>query len=399
MSMFAWENWSRRSDFDRSGTSAVLRLCRIIPVDSLQTGENSRKDFSDSFKRQFFLDFRWHRACSRNSSSHRIVWNSLFRLGSTKGKKQMGRKNSSSLLVLGLVLFFAAVVHTQGPRYTKWSALEPVTAVNTPGVELAPAVTHDGLSLYFLRNGDIYVSHRPDRNADWEPPVALPAPINLPGNIIDSTPFESTDGHWLYFSSTRPGGVGGSDIWVSYREFVHDDDAWEEPVNLSGVNSVGFEGGPMLFDDEESGFTQLYFAAAPFPGGTQPMADIYVSTLGPDGFQNPDPVAELNSAATDAKPWVRRDGLEMFFASYREGLPAPMTLGSIYSSTRWSTGQPWSEPTIALGRTNPGNPGDRWITTPSLSHDSLTLFVAANQPGTDIGDIYVAYRQKANGKK
>jgi hypothetical protein len=262
---------------------------------------------------------------------------------------------------------------------------------------LAPAISHDGLRLYFFRAGDIYVSHRTDRKTGWGTPAALPSPINLPPPIVDATPFESTDGHWLFFSSTRPDGVGGSDIWVSYRKFVHDDTAWGEPVNLAAVNSVGFEGGPMLFEDEEMGLVHLYFAATPFSGGPQSLADFYVSTLGPNGFGTPVPVLELNSAAHDGKPWVRRDGLEIIFESYREGLPAPFTFGSIYSSTRWSTDEPWSAPTVVIARSDPGYPGDRWITTPSLSHDNMTLFVAANQPGTDIGDIFVSYRQKVKG--
>ena len=309
----------------------------------------------------------------------------------------MNSKFTSYFLSLGFILLFAGFVGAQGPRYTDWSALEPVTAINTPGVELAPSITHDGLRLYFFRAGDIYVSHRADRNADWEAPAALSAPINLPAPVVDSTPFESIDGHWLFFSSTRTGGVGGSDIWVAYRQFVHDDAAWEEPVNLTAVNSMGFEGGPMLFEDSESDTIRLYFAATPYPGGPQSLADIYVSTLGPSGFETPVPVAELNSAAHDGKPWLRRDGLEIFFASYRQGLPEPFMFGSVYTSTRWLTDQPWSAPAVVIGRSASGNPGDRWVTTPSLSRDSLTLFVAVNQPGTDIGDIYVAHREKVRG--
>lgn len=309
----------------------------------------------------------------------------------------MNIKFFSYLLTFALVILFTGFAAARGPRYTEWSPLEPVTAVNTAGVELAPAISHDGLRLYFFRAGDIYVSHRRDRNAEWETPVALPAPVNLPAPVIDNAPFESKDGHWLFFISSRPGGAGGLDIWVSYRRFVHNDTAWGEPVNVSAVNSVGFEGGPMLYEDDESGLLQLYFAAAPYAGGPQSLADMYVSTLGPNGFETPVSLVELNSAAHDGKPWVRRDGLEMIFESYREGLPEPFMFGSIYSSKRWSTDQPWSAPEIVIGRTASGNPGDRWVTTPSLSHDNLTLYVAANQAGTDIGDIYVSHRQKVKG--
>lgn len=303
------------------------------------------------------------------------------------------------VLALASVVFLTGFAEAQGPRYTDWSALEPVTVVNTTGPELAPGISHDGLRLYFMRAGDIYVSHRADQRSDWEAPVALPSTINKPAPIIDSAPFESTNGHWLFFISTRSGGVGDFDIWVSYRRFVHSDDAWQEPVNLSAVNSVGFEGGPTLFEDDATGVTQLYFAAAPYAGGTQGVADLYVSNLGPNGFETPVAIVELNSAAHDGRSWVRRDGHEIFFESYREGLPAPFTFGSVYSSTRPSTDQSWSDPTIAVGRTTAGNPGDRWITTPSLSRDGLTLYVAANQPGSDFGDIFVAHRERVTGRR
>jgi hypothetical protein len=317
-----------------------------------------------------------------------------------KENKKMKRQFLSIFLALGMVVLFAGLTRSQGPRFTEWSAPEPVTALNLPGVnELAPSITHDGLRLYFMRAGDIYVSHRADRKADWEAPVALASPISLP-IYVESAPFESTDGHWLFFISNRPGGVGGSDIWVSWRKFVRDDTAWQEPVNLSAVNSVGFEGGPMLFEDDETGTIQLYLAAAPYPGGTQALADIYVSNLGPDGFETPVPVVEVNSAAHDGKPTLRRDGLEFIFESYRLGLPAPFsTGGAIFTSTRSFTDQPWSAPTVVIGTTTAGNPGDRWITTPSLSHDSMTLYFAVNEPGTDFGDIYVSYRKKVKGNE
>lgn len=301
----------------------------------------------------------------------------------------------SYFLILGLLAAFSAVARSQGPRYTEWSPIQPVTAVNTAGVnEMPGGISYDGLRLYFMRAGDIYVSHRADRYADWETPVALSAVNSL---FVDTTPFESKDGHWLFFGSTRPG-VGNSDIWVSYRQFVHDDTSWESPVNLAAVNTVGFENAPMLFEDDERGTVQLYFAACPGPGGTQPCADIYVSNLGPEGFEPPVRVDELASAALDGKPNVRRDGLEILFVSYRLGGGGMNLPGAIFASTRWSVDEPWSAPTAVLLNSAPGFPGDRWITTPALSRDATVLFVGANEVGSDNGDVYVSYRKKITGK-
>ena len=132
------------------------------------------------------------------------------------------------------------------------------------------------------------------------------------------------------------------------------------------------------------------------------MADIYVSALGPNGFGTPQIVPDINDATHhDGKPYLRRDGLELIFESYRLG-PSPMsTGGAIFSSIRSSAGDPWGEVSLTIQGPPVGSglPGDRWITTPVLSRDAETLYVAVNEPGTDFGDIYVAHREKIRGPK
>lgn len=57
----------------------------------------------------------------------------------------------------------------------------------------------------------------------------------------------STDGTELYFHSTRPGGKGGLDIWMSTLV----DGIWGEPINLENVNSEYDEGWPALNPQED----------------------------------------------------------------------------------------------------------------------------------------------------
>jgi len=56
----------------------------------------------------------------------------------------------------------------------------------------------------------------------------------------------SNDGQELYFHSSRPGGKGGLDIWMSTMM----DGVWGEPVNLENVNSEVDEGWPALNPQE-----------------------------------------------------------------------------------------------------------------------------------------------------
>lgn len=284
----------------------------------------------------------------------------------------------------------------QGPRYSDWLQPQVVSVLNTSLPEYPNGISRDGLSLYFQRTNpvtgeDLYVAHRPDHEADWGAPVQLPKTINTSSN--ERGAFVSADGHWLYFASDRPGGMGASDLYISWRTKVHDDTAWEPAQNLAAVNSVGFDSGPTLLEDDERGTTQLFFNSAPFPGGIQAVADIYVSALGPGGFEAPVPVAELNSPVQEGRPYIRHDGREIFFQSNRAGRL------EIWSSTRSSTAELWSEPTVAISVADLNDPTVSAVTTPVLSWDRATLFLGLVRPGIDNGNVFVATRERVTGKE
>jgi hypothetical protein len=57
----------------------------------------------------------------------------------------------------------------------------------------------------------------------------------------------SNDGNQLYFHSSRIGGKGGLDIWLSEKV----DGIWQPPVNLENVNSEYDEGWPALNPQED----------------------------------------------------------------------------------------------------------------------------------------------------
>jgi hypothetical protein len=194
-----------------------------------------------------------------------------------------------------------------------------------------------------------------------------------------------------FFSSDRPGGIGGNDLYVSWRTHVHDNGAWEPAANLSAVNSVGFESGPTFFENDESAAAQLYFNSAPYAGGTQAVADIYVSSLGSGGFGPPSLVAELNSPVQEGRPYIRHDGLEIFLQSNRSGSLA------IWRATRSSTTEPWMPPVLAISKADLNDTTVAAVSTPVLSWDGTTLFIGIVRQGIDPGDIYVATREKLRG--
>lgn len=90
--------------------------------------------------------------------------------------------------------------------------------VNTPYNELGPACDNSQTRLYFysdrpggLGNYDIYAAAA--AGATWSGAVNLGAPINTAG--LDAMPGLTPEGNKLFFSSTRTGGMGNTDIWVS----------------------------------------------------------------------------------------------------------------------------------------------------------------------------------------
>jgi WD40-like Beta Propeller Repeat len=290
------------------------------------------------------------------------------------------------------------------PRYSNWS--EPVNLgplINTASNDQHPALSKDGLSLYFTSNrpggygaDDIWVSQRASVDDPWGPPQNLGPTINAGG--VDFSPAFSRDGHWLFFNSDRPGGFGGADIWVSYRQDVHDDFAWQTPINLGpGVNSPYEDSGPTLFEDEENGITTLYFTSLNRPEGLGDW-DIYASILGPDGTFGPASlVVELSvpgnaNTGRDTRTAIRHDGLEIIFTSNR---PGSVGSGDLWVSTRATTLDAWSTPV------NVGPPVDTTFFdgAPALSSDGETLIFYSTRPGGfGANDLYMSTRQKLHGK-
>lgn len=292
-----------------------------------------------------------------------------------------------------------AANHTS--NFSAWST--PVTlgtTINTSFNELHPALSKDGLSLYFTStrpegpndgtlDNNIWVSRRAcaDDSCPWETPVNLGSVVNTP--FSDAAPALSRDGHWLFFLSNRPGSAS-SDIWVSWRENVHDDLGWQAPVKLgAGVNTSGFEGGPGYFENDEVGVPQLYFNRNPVPVNTG--GDIYVSEQAPDGsFGTASPVAALNSPSSDQRPSIAPSGLDIYFFSDRPGSSS----NDIWVSTRESVLAPWSPPTN-LGP--PINTGAGEIHPFIFSHGGTEeLYFARNMatpPALD-RDLFVSTRTR-----
>jgi hypothetical protein len=292
--------------------------------------------------------------------------------------------------------------------FTEWSAPVNLGApLNTVVEESAPAVSDDGRSLYFNRNltplnpngEDLYVSHRDrrDRRGSWGGPAQLTT-INTP-DAAERNAALSRDGLLLFFSSNRPGGVGGLDLYVSRRSDRNDDERWSTPVNLGPtVNSSVADVGPAYVEDE-AGSTVLYFTSQRLAPTGFGAADIYKSTLGADGsFGPPVLVPELSSPQGDARPAIRADGLELVLHSNRPqpplscpaDSPTPSGGQDFWVSTRSAVTDPWRCP-VNLGPVLNSSVNDLQA---NFSDDAEVLFFSSNRPGgSGSDDLWMTKRE------
>ena len=294
------------------------------------------------------------------------------------------------LLLVSLFAYYAAAA----PTFSDWSApvnLGPI--VNSAFTDAGPAVSKDGLSLYFNSNrpggfgaNDIWVSQRANVEAPWGPPINLGRVVNT--SDVENVPALSRDGHWLFLNSNRSGGFGQNDVWASYRGHTKDDFGWQPPVNIGpGVNTLFADQGANYWENDEAG-TPLLFFNSDRPGGPG-LNDIYVSQLLPDGSFGPASlVPELNSPAEDQRPSVRFDGLEVFFFSDRPG-----SLGNVdlWTATRQAVFDLWSTPEN-LGPVVNSTAADQ---QPYIAADRRTLYFASNRSGGfGLQDLYIITRMR-----
>lgn len=114
--------------------------------------------------------------------------------------------------------------------------------LNTPANEGAASVSFGLQHLFFTRWSDdgkecaIFLSR--SVGEEWLAPLKLNSAVNVPGARA-MHPCFSNDGTTLYFSSDRPGGMGGFDIW---SVVLDDDGTASNPVNMGPlINTPGDE--------------------------------------------------------------------------------------------------------------------------------------------------------------
>jgi outer membrane protein OmpA-like peptidoglycan-associated protein/tetratricopeptide (TPR) repeat protein len=180
----------------------------------------------------------------------------------------------------------------------------------------AITVSQDGDWLFFaadiagagLGGFDIYKSvYTP---TGWSIEENLGDSINT--DFWESSPAISPDKRALYFSSTRPGGYGGADLYVSY---LKPNGRWTEAVNMGPtINTAGDEMAPFIHADNQT----LYFTSHGLPG--YGGSDLFVlKKLSNGKWGIPENMGyPINTIENEGSLAVAADGYTAYYASDRE---------------------------------------------------------------------------------
>lgn len=159
-------------------------------------------------------------------------------------------------------LFSIATKNTDGSYDKGFPLDEPFNMVYNEG---GATLTADNKELYYTVckpekdyiNCDIYYSNW--LGEYWSDIKSVGTSINSPTSW-ESQPCISPDGKTLFFSSNRPGGYGGTDIWISKKQT---DGSWSKPINAGvRINTPGNEKAPFLHPDGSS----FYFSSTGWRG-------------------------------------------------------------------------------------------------------------------------------------
>ncbi|HAP01074.1 MAG TPA: hypothetical protein DCQ93_04025, partial [Bacteroidetes bacterium] len=113
----------------------------------------------------------------------------------------------------------------------------------------------------------------------------------------------------LYFASTRDGGFGGSDIWMTQKD---SSGHWTNPVNVGKpINTYFDEQTPFIHPDGQT----LYFSSYGHPG--MGSADIFLSRKDANGkWSEPQNLGyPINTKDAEGSFYVSTDGKHAYFAS------------------------------------------------------------------------------------
>lgn len=218
------------------------------------------------------------------------------------------------------------------------------------------------------------VDTRCDPTATFGTPIPLTS-LNTTANA--EAAHLSPDELTIYFSSTRPGGMGGSDIYEAMRTSTHGD--FGNVKAVIGVNTTADERSPSVTADGLS----MFAMSGPSDGSAYRITLATRNNTSAQ-FSALLPVAAVNSTAKYGAPYILPKGDVLYLASK----PSTGSYYALYKSMK--TNGVFSSPALVDG-IDLNSPSDK--AGPVVTPDELTLFFSGDRSGTPGDeDIYEATR-------
>jgi outer membrane protein OmpA-like peptidoglycan-associated protein/tetratricopeptide (TPR) repeat protein len=195
-----------------------------------------------------------------------------------------------------------------------WTAPKNLQEINTDKHDACIALSPDGKQLFIYKDskgGDIYVSKFDALKNIWSKPQGLGDNVNT--KYQEPSVSMTADGNIIYFSSNRPGGLGGLDIYVSRKDAKGN---WGEAVNLGApINTPYDDDAPFIHPDGQN----LYFSSRGHAG--MGGYDIYRCSIEASGkWSAPENLGyPINTAGDDTYFVLSADNQHGYYASAKEG--------------------------------------------------------------------------------
>ncbi len=184
--------------------------------------------------------------------------------------------------------------------------------INSNMSEIGPAISSDDNKIVFTRRvedgdsksqEDFYYSNKVE--GEWQKALPFPSPLNTSGNE-GALSFSSDQSLLIYTACNRSDGFGSCDLYYGYNDIN----------NLNFVN-LGKDINSKFWDSQacfSSDRNYIYFVSNR-PGGYG-GTDIWISEIKKDGFSNPvNAGPEINTKFDEMSPYIHPDNLNLYFAS------------------------------------------------------------------------------------
>ena len=197
-----------------------------------------------------------------------------------------------------------------------------LTYVNTIHDDYFPSITADGLMISttvlapkwmgdapMQHQEDMYVSHW--NGSKWSYSEPLPAPMNGYGN--EGSQSFSADGRYMFFvQCSNRENIGSCDIWYSIRK----GNKWSNPINLGEpANSRYWESNPVMSPTGD----MIYFTSNRPEGlGGKDIwcVQVYIDDYGYLKTYNPQPLGKpINTDKDEFAPFMHADNHTLYFSS------------------------------------------------------------------------------------